>query len=78
MKLPALYPIIDVESLQNHALSAVAAAEAMLAGGARMLQFRHKGHFARPAFEQAAQIGEACARYGALWIVDDRPDIAKS
>jgi thiamine-phosphate pyrophosphorylase len=68
MKLPAFYPIID----------SVAAAEAVLDAGARILQFRHKGFFSRAAFQDAARIAELCRRVGALFIVNDRADIAMS
>jgi len=67
MKLPAFYPIIDD----------VAAAEALLEAGARILQFRHKSFFSREAFDRAERIAELCRRAGALFIVNDRADIAK-
>ena len=54
----------------------IAAAEAMLAGGARILQFRHKGHYSRQVFEQAEKVAELCRRAGALFVIDDRADIA--
>jgi thiamine-phosphate pyrophosphorylase len=66
MKLPAFYPIVD----------AVPAAEAMLDAGARILQFRHKSFFSRTAFEAASRISELCRIAGALFIVNDRADIA--
>jgi thiamine-phosphate pyrophosphorylase len=68
MKLPAFYPIIDN----------VAAAEAVLEAGARILQFRHKGFFSRDVFQDASRIAELCRRVGALFIVNDRADIAMS
>lgn len=77
MNLPPLYPILDAESLEKRGLPLVAAAEAMLQGGARILQLRHKGNFSRSVFEQAERIGQLCAGFGAMWIVDDRADMAK-
>lgn len=77
MTLPRLYPILDTASLERLACPLVTAAEAMLEGGARILQIRHKGHFSRTVFEQAERIGELCRDAGALWIVDDRADVAK-
>ena len=71
MKLPAFYPIIDADLVP-----AVPAAEAMLEAGARILQFRHKSFFSRTAFEAASRISELCRRAGALFIVNDRADIA--
>jgi thiamine-phosphate pyrophosphorylase len=67
MKLPAFYPIIDD----------VAAAEALLQAGARILQFRHKSFFSRRAFEEASRISELCRHAGAIFVVNDRADIAK-
>jgi thiamine-phosphate pyrophosphorylase len=66
MKLPAFYPIID----------SVPAAEALLEAGARILQFRHKGVFSRSIFEDASRIAELCRSAGALFIINDRADIA--
>ncbi len=77
MRLPKLYPILDTATLARRSFPVTEAAAAMLEGGARILQLRHKGHFSRRVFEQAEQIGELCRRYGALWVIDDRADIAK-
>jgi thiamine-phosphate pyrophosphorylase len=66
MKLPAFYPIVDN----------VAAAEAVLEAGARILQFRHKGFLSRAVFQDAGRIAELCRHVGALFIVNDRADIA--
>lgn len=41
-----------------------------------MLQFRHKGHYSRAVFEQAVRVADLCRRAGALFVVDDRADIA--
>jgi thiamine-phosphate pyrophosphorylase len=71
MKLPAFYPILDADRI-----SAVPAAEALLEAGARILQFRHKSFFSRKAFEEASQIAELCRSAGALFVVNDRADIA--
>jgi thiamine-phosphate pyrophosphorylase len=71
MKLPAFYPVLDADLLP-----AVPAAEALLEAGARILQFRHKSFFSRRAFEEASRIAELCRRSGALFVVNDRADIA--
>jgi thiamine-phosphate pyrophosphorylase len=71
MKLPAFYPILDADRI-----SAVPAAEVLLEAGARILQFRHKSFFSRKAFEEASQIAELCRSAGALFVVNDRADIA--
>ncbi len=72
MKLPRFYPVIDADRIP-----AVPAAEELLAAGARILQFRHKSFFSRQAFEDASRIAELCRDAGALFIVNDRADIAK-
>jgi thiamine-phosphate pyrophosphorylase len=76
MILPRLYPIVDTESLARRGCAAEAAARAMLEGGARILQFRHKGFFSRAVVEQAERVALLCQQAGARFIVDDRADIA--
>jgi thiamine-phosphate pyrophosphorylase len=71
VKLPAFYPLLDADRV-----SAIPAAEALLEAGARILQFRHKSFFSRQAFEEASRIAELCQRSGALFVVNDRADIA--
>lgn len=77
MTLPRLYPILDTALIERRGCPLEAAAEAMLQGGAAILQLRHKGPFTRSLFEQAERIAELCRRAGALFIVDDRADIAR-
>jgi thiamine-phosphate pyrophosphorylase len=48
----------------------------MLAGGARILQFRHKGNFTREVFQRAERIAALCREHEAQFLVDDRADIA--
>jgi thiamine-phosphate pyrophosphorylase len=72
MTIPRFYPVLDADRI-----SAIPAAEALLAAGARMLQFRHKSFFSQKAFEEASRIAELCRSAGALFIVNDRADIAK-
>jgi thiamine-phosphate pyrophosphorylase len=67
MNLPAFYPIA----------SSVAAAEIILEAGARILQYRNKNFFSRAAFEDAGRIAALCHEAGALFVVNDRADIAK-
>jgi thiamine-phosphate pyrophosphorylase len=71
MKLPPFYPIIDADRI-----TAVPAAEAILDAGARILQYRRKSFFSREAFEEASRIAELCRSAGALFVVNDRADIA--
>lgn len=72
MKLPAFYPILDADRVPP----AVPAAEALLEAGARIIQFRHKSFFSRKSFEEASRIAELCRSAGALFVMNDRADIA--
>jgi thiamine-phosphate pyrophosphorylase len=74
--LPRLYPILDTGSLARRNCRVETAAEAMLAGGARILQLRHKEQFSRAVFREAECVAAMCRQAGVLFIVDDRSDIA--
>ena len=76
MDLPAFYPILDTELLASRGLGAVAAAETMLEAGARILQYRHKLFFSRDNFEEASTIAGFCSQAGALFVMNDRADMA--
>lgn len=76
MPLPAVYPIVDTQALLRRGRDPLFFAEALLEGGARLLQFRHKGHYSRAAFETARRLAALCTAAGAQLIVDDRADIA--
>jgi thiamine-phosphate pyrophosphorylase len=76
MKLPRLYPILDTGTLERKGLAVERAARGMLAGGARILQFRHKGFFSREIFDEAERVARMCREAQALFIVDDRADVA--
>lgn len=52
------------------------AADAVLEGGARILQFRYKGFFSREVFEDARQVSELCRSAGAQFVMNDRADMA--
>jgi thiamine-phosphate pyrophosphorylase len=75
-KLPKVYAIVDTTTLACLDADPVASAQAMLDGGVRLLQFRHKGHFTREAYAQAKQIAGLCAGSKATFVIDDRADIA--
>jgi len=76
MTLPRLYPILDTESLARHDCSVETAARAMLEGGARILQLRHKGHWPRELYAEAARIRLMAGEIGATFVVNDRADFA--
>lgn len=74
MRLPRLYPILDADLLARRNTPLTAAAEALLEGGARILQLRVKQHFSREIFAQAQTIAAACRH--THFIINDRADIA--
>jgi thiamine-phosphate pyrophosphorylase len=76
IKLPRVYPILDTETLARRGCPPETAALALLQGGARVLQFRHKGHYSRAVFEQAELVAAHCRAAGVPLIIDDRADIA--
>jgi thiamine-phosphate pyrophosphorylase len=76
MKLPRVYPILDTESLAARGIGLQTAAAAMLAGGALILQFRHKAHWSRDVFEAARGVARLCRDAGARFVVNDRADFA--
>ena len=74
--LPKFYPILDPEIAARHGIDAVIAAEQILKGGATILQFRHKGFFSREVFAQLERVAQLCRAAGALFVVNDRADLA--
>jgi thiamine-phosphate pyrophosphorylase len=76
--LPRLYPILDTGTLTRRGCEEwIMAARGMLAGGAQILQIRHKGEWTAEAFAQAVAIAAECRNAGATLIVNDRADMAK-
>jgi thiamine-phosphate pyrophosphorylase len=76
MMLPAFYPILDTEIAARHEVDVVHAAEQILEGGAKILQFRHKGFFSRDVFATAQRLAEVCRAAGAVFVINDRADLA--
>jgi thiamine-phosphate pyrophosphorylase len=76
ISLPRFYPILDTATLERRNIGLADAAAAILDGGARALQLRHKGTFSRDLFDQAARIADECSKDGVLWVVNDRADMA--
>jgi thiamine-phosphate pyrophosphorylase len=75
--LTRLYAILDTGALEKRGMAPIETAEAMLDGGVRLLQIRHKGLWS-PAIYQAEQVvASLCRQAGATLIVNDRADIAK-
>jgi thiamine-phosphate pyrophosphorylase len=76
MPVPAFYPILDTEVAERCGVNAISAAEDILGAGARILQYRHKGFFSRAVFAELERVAELCRQAGALFVVNDRTDIA--
>lgn len=76
VELARVYPIVDTVSLARVGVDPVIAAAALLEGGARILQFRHKEFWSRDDFARAEEIAGLCAGAGAIFIVNDRADYA--
>lgn len=74
--LPRVYPIVDTATLERLGFDPVRAAAALLEGGARILQFRHKGFWSREVFAQAEEIAALCRDCAADFILNDRADYA--
>ncbi len=74
--LPRFYPILDPEIAARHGVDPIAAAEQILEGGAKILQFRHKGFFSREVFAQLERVADLCRDAGVLFVVNDRADLA--
>jgi len=77
MQLRSFYPILDTETVARRGIDPVAAAAQILEGGAQVLQFRHKGFFSRDVFDQAREIAVLCRGADALFVVNDRADVAR-
>jgi thiamine-phosphate pyrophosphorylase len=75
LRLPALYAIVDPLDTGR---DRVTLAETMLAGGARLVQLRCKEATPRELLALAARIAPLARRAGALFLVNDRPDIARA
>jgi thiamine-phosphate pyrophosphorylase len=77
MNFPRVYPILDTQSLAARECETETAATAWIEGGARILQFRHKGPWTRSEFEQAGRIAALCRASGVTFVLNDRADIAR-
>lgn len=75
-EFPRFYPVIDSSLLERKGIRAAAAAAAILDGGARILQLRHKGHFSRDVFAEAQRVADMCRHAGAMFVINDRADMA--
>jgi len=75
MRLPPLYAIVDpLDTGRDPA----ALAAALLRGGARLVQLRWPGASARELLAAALAIRPLARSAGALFLVNDRPDVARA
>jgi thiamine-phosphate pyrophosphorylase len=77
MKLPRFYPILDTGLLAQRGIAVAHVAEAILDGGARILQFRHKGHWTREVFAELEAVAKLCRDASVQFVVNDRADLAR-
>lgn len=77
MTLPPFYPILDTAAAQDRGIHPVTMAGEILAGGARILQFRHKDFLSRQVYEWLEEIAEFTEEVEATLVVNDRADLAK-
>ena len=76
LELPALYPIVDTDLCAARGTDPIALAEACLRGGAKIVQLRAKQGTDAAFLSLADRLRTATRQYGAVLIVNDRPDIA--
>ncbi len=74
--LPRFYPILDPAACERAGLDPEEAARGLVGAGAGIVQFRWKGPYTRAAFELAQRIGGIVRAAGALYVLNDRADIA--
>jgi thiamine-phosphate pyrophosphorylase len=76
--LPRLYVILDAALLNQAQTKQLEkeCAEKLLAAGVRLLQYRDKTAGARELLEKSRAIAELACPNGALFFVNDRPDVA--
>jgi thiamine-phosphate pyrophosphorylase len=76
-KLPRFYPILDSAALERRGCPVMLAAEALVASGARIMQYRHKDEWTQSHFDTARQLAALCHEAGVLFVLNDRADFAR-
>lgn len=76
MRLPPLYPIVDVETLVRRGISLADFVQQVLAGGAEILQLRDKDGSPRDVLRRAEAVDAASAGFDCLKVMNDRADLA--
>jgi thiamine-phosphate pyrophosphorylase len=75
--VPRFYPILDTAFLASRSCSALIAAEGLIEGGTRIVQYRHKDNWTQAHFDEARRICEVCQESGVLFVLNDRADFAR-
>ena len=73
---PAFYPIIDTSTALSRGITPEDVARALVGAGVQVAQFRHKGFYDRENLKSARKACEIVQSSGAIYIVNDRLDIA--
>lgn len=74
--IPRLYAILDAAQVGDRSLATVA--ELFLAAGVRLIQYRDKRASSRTLYENGRRVGERARGAGAVFIVNDRADVARA
>jgi thiamine-phosphate pyrophosphorylase len=78
MKLPRFYPIVDAATVRRMGLEPVNVALQILEAGATIVQYRDKAQVTRGSYDVMMRINEIAKRFGAIFVVNDRADLAKN
>lgn len=76
MKLPRLYPIVDMGTLRRRQVEPGRFVQELLAGGAEILQLRDKDGSPQETLKQAAVISKLVSGGPCLPVMNDRADLA--
>lgn len=72
-----VYGILDLDLLAARSLGAESTCTAWLSAGIRIIQLRAKTSPSGPVLERAERLSDLCRQAGAIFIVNDRADIAR-
>lgn len=75
--LPAFYPILDVDIARARALDPLAVLDGWLCAGVRLVQLRAKSAGGAAFLDLADRCARLAAAAGAMFIVNDRVDVAQ-
>ncbi len=76
MRLPRVYPILDLDTLRRHGLHVKSFVQQLVEGGAEILQLRNKGGSPQEILHQAEWISDRLRNTGCMAVMNDRADLA--